>query len=229
MSRKEVVERFDEIAESYDESVTVKSPWYERLIRRMVELADPKESDTVLDMGAGTGNVTFAFAPRVRKVVALDISEKMLRVCMKKAKEKGFQNVEVRYGDFENPNYNGKVDIIATSIAFHHLTHEQKRRAIIGWYDLLNPGGRVVIGDMMFFFDPVQERERALQIITFLLERFAVKKGGEDLKAAMERYRKTDHPIYVNTLKSYFEEAGYTVTAIEEIAPPILGIICAKK
>ncbi|MHA1364305.1 MAG: class I SAM-dependent methyltransferase [Candidatus Freyarchaeota archaeon] len=42
----------------------------------MVELADPKESDTVLDMGAGTGNVTFAFAPRVRKVLALDISEK---------------------------------------------------------------------------------------------------------------------------------------------------------
>jgi len=100
---------------------------------------------------------------------------------------------------------------------------------IIGWYNLLNPGGRVVIGNMMFFFDPVKERERALQITTFLLERFAVRKKVENLKAAMKRYRKTDHPIYVNTLKGYFEEAGYAVTTIEEIATPILSIICAQK
>ncbi len=82
---------------------------------------------------------------------------------------------------------------------------------------------------MMFFFDPVKERERAIKLINYLLEKFSVKKKREDLKGTMERYKKTDYPIYVYTLKEFFEEAGYTVTAIEEIVPPILGIICAKK
>ncbi|MBS7252093.1 MAG: class I SAM-dependent methyltransferase [Candidatus Freyarchaeota archaeon] len=116
-----------------------------------------------------------------------------------------------------------------SNIAFHHLTHEQKRKVIRDWYSLLKPGGRVIIGDIMFFFDPVKERERAVEIIKFLLERFAVKKEGEDLESTMERYKKTDYPIYVYTLKQYFEEAGYKVVAIEEIIPPILGIICAQK
>nr|MDO8081114.1 class I SAM-dependent methyltransferase [Candidatus Freyarchaeota archaeon] len=228
MSNKDVVERFDGVAESYDER-TSKWPGYDKLIIRIVELANPRESDIVLDMGAGTGSVSFAFAPKVSRVVAMDIAEKMLKVGRKKAKENNLQNVEFRYGDFENPNYKEKVDIIVTNIAFHHLTHEQKRKVIRNWYDLLKPGGRVIIGDMMFFFDPIKERERAIKLMAVLAERYAVKKKGEDLKSTMERYKKTDHPIYVYTLKEFFEEAGYRVTAIEEIVPPILGIICAQK
>lgn len=228
MSKKDVVERFDGIAEIYDER-TSKWPGYDKLINRIVELANPKKTDTVLDIGTGTGTIAFEFAPKVSKVVAMDIAENMLKVGEIKAKEKNLQNVEFQYGDFENPNYTGKVDIIVTNIAFHHLTHEQKRKVIEDWYELLNLGGRVVIGDMMFFFDPLRERERASELIKYLLERFAVKKEGEDLKSTMERYRKTDYPIYVYTLKQYFEEAGYKVIAIEEIVSPILGIICAQK
>ncbi len=228
MSKKDIIERFDSVAESYDER-TSKWPGYDQLLKRIVELANPKESDVVMDVGAGTGSVSFTFAPRVCKVVALDIAEKMVETGRKKAREKNFQNVEFRIGDFENPNYNEKVDIIVSNIAFHHLTHEQKRKVIRNWYGLLKPGGRVIIGDIMFFFDPVKERERAVELIKFLLERFAVKKEGEDLESTMERYKKTDYPIYVHTLKQYFEEAGYQVVAIEEIIPPILGVICAQK
>jgi ubiquinone/menaquinone biosynthesis C-methylase UbiE len=228
VSKRDIIERFDSVAESYDER-TSKWPGYSELLKRIVELANPKESDIVMDVGAGTGSVSFAFAPKVHKVVALDIAEKMVETGRKKAREKNFQNVEFRIGDFENPNYDEKVDIIVTNIAFHHLTHEQKRKVIRDWYSLLKPGGRVVIGDIMFFFDPVKERERAIELIKFLLERFAVKKEGEDLESTMERYRKTDYPIYVYTLKQYFEEAGYKVVAIEEIIPPILGVVCAQK
>ncbi|MEM2984606.1 MAG: class I SAM-dependent methyltransferase, partial [Candidatus Jordarchaeaceae archaeon] len=153
MAKKDIIERFDSVAESYDER-TSKWPGYDRLLKRIVELANPKESDVVMDVGAGTGSVSFAFAPRVRKVVALDIAEKMVETGRKKAREKNFQNVEFRIGDFENPNYDEKVDIIVSNIAFHHLNHEQKRKVIRGWYSLLKPGGRVIIGDIMFFFDP---------------------------------------------------------------------------
>ncbi|MBS7280542.1 MAG: methyltransferase domain-containing protein [Candidatus Freyarchaeota archaeon] len=101
MAKKDIIERFDSVAESYDER-TSKWPGYDQLLKRIVELANPKESDVVMDVGAGTGSVSFAFAPRVRKVVALDIAEKMVETGRKKAREKNFQNVEFRIGDLKS-------------------------------------------------------------------------------------------------------------------------------
>ncbi len=41
---------------------------------RILALAAPRPEDVVVDLGAGTGLLTLAFAPRVRRVWAIDIS-----------------------------------------------------------------------------------------------------------------------------------------------------------
>ncbi len=46
-----------------------------------------------LDMGCGGGHVTFRLAPRIKKVVAYDLSPDMLATVKDEAQRRGFQNV----------------------------------------------------------------------------------------------------------------------------------------
>ncbi|HET7487235.1 MAG TPA: class I SAM-dependent methyltransferase [Acidimicrobiales bacterium] len=53
---------------------------------------------TVLDVGSGPGRFTLALAPRVRRVVAVDVSAGMLAVLARRAKRAGLGNVDTVHG-----------------------------------------------------------------------------------------------------------------------------------
>ncbi len=93
-----------------------------------------------MDLGAGTGALSLRLAPKVRRVIARDISEQMLKVAREKAQKKKVKNIDFDFGSFSEPNCGEKVDIVS-NLAFHHLTDEEKRKAIRVWYGLLKPGG----------------------------------------------------------------------------------------
>ena len=46
-------------------------------LARLMELVDPKPSWRVLDVATGAGHTALAFAPRVAKVTASDITDQM--------------------------------------------------------------------------------------------------------------------------------------------------------
>ena len=48
------------------------------VLDRLVELAQVKPTDRVLDVATGTGHTAFAFAPHVREVIATDVTPEML-------------------------------------------------------------------------------------------------------------------------------------------------------
>lgn len=48
----------------------------EEIIRRMVDFAEPKRNDVVLEIGAGTGILTGELAKKVKKVIAFEIDER---------------------------------------------------------------------------------------------------------------------------------------------------------
>ena len=48
--------------------------------RRLIDLAQLKPSDRVLDLACGTGDIVFAAAPRVERVVGLDVTHRMLQL-----------------------------------------------------------------------------------------------------------------------------------------------------
>ncbi len=75
------------------------------------------ENDVVLDVGCGEGSVTIPLAKRVKKVIALDSSPKMLEFLEKRAEEQGIDNIDTILKPIEEITYEeiGDVDVVVCS------------------------------------------------------------------------------------------------------------------
>ena len=101
---------------------------------------------TVGDLGCGTGQLTAALAPFVRRVIAVDASAAMLQAAKKRLH--GFDNVELRRGDLEAlPIDDGRLDAATLALVLHHLPEPD--RALADVARVLKPRGRLLIVDML--------------------------------------------------------------------------------
>jgi ubiquinone/menaquinone biosynthesis C-methylase UbiE/biotin operon repressor len=102
----------------------------------------------VADLGAGEGTLSQILAKNARKVIAIDISERMVEVGTQLAKDHGFTNLEYRLGDLEEPPISDdSIDLAIFSQALHHANSPQK--AITAARRILRQGGRIVILDLL--------------------------------------------------------------------------------
>ena len=134
-----------------------------RMLRdRIVDVAEPRSDDRVLDLGAGTGLVALELAPRVARVVAFDISRGMLDRLQSRAIDKSLTNVALVEGDMRSlPFDDESFDVVVSNYAFHHLDDPAKELALSEVRRVLVPGGRLVLCDMMFSLS-LQSRDRRL-------------------------------------------------------------------
>lgn len=192
---------FDEWAKSYDEDVydTARPDQftfrdYDRVLDRIVEYGDLPHNNysRVLDIGIGTGNLARRFLAIGVTVTGIEPSSKMSEICRQR-----YPEITVMPGDFLNiPLSPQSVDLIVSSYAFHHLTPEEKEKAIMEMKRALKPGGRIVIADLMF--RNAAERKRIES---------GYRKAGKD--EIPEEYAE-EYPGYVDDLKSAFTAAGFT-------------------
>lgn len=105
---------------------------------------------TVGDLGCGTGHVTQALAPAVRRVIAVDESPAMLSAAKKRLA--GIENVELRPGKLEAlPIDDGQLDVALLFMVTQFVAEPVKvlrevRRS-------LAPAGRLLISDLTAFGD----------------------------------------------------------------------------
>jgi len=105
-------------------------------------------STVVADIGAGEGTLAQLLAKRVRKVIAVDNSEKMVEFGSKLAREHELKNLEYRLGEIEEPPIEpASVDLVLLSQALHHA--ERPAKAMTSAHRLLKKGGRIVILDLL--------------------------------------------------------------------------------
>lgn len=140
-----------------------QTPGFLSLREQIISLAHLDPGDRALDVGAGTGLLTLAAAPGVGHVTALDISPAMCRYLETKLASLPTVNVDVLVGNAaELPLADGSVDVVLSNYCLHHLRDADKRRALAEARRVLRPGGRIVIGDMMFRIGLGDARDRAL-------------------------------------------------------------------
>ena len=100
---------------------------------------------TVGDLGCGTGAVTDALAPFVRRVIAVDHSREMLDVARRRLD--GRDNVELREGELEAlPLADAELDAALLVLTLHHMPDPDAVFAEAA--RALRPGGRLVVIDM---------------------------------------------------------------------------------
>lgn len=75
------------------------------------------KDDTVLDVGCGEGSVTLPLAKRVKKVIGIDSSPKMLEYLEKRANDNDISNIETILKPIEEISYDkiGDVDVVVAS------------------------------------------------------------------------------------------------------------------
>jgi 2-polyprenyl-3-methyl-5-hydroxy-6-metoxy-1,4-benzoquinol methylase len=112
-----------------------------------LERAVPLRTDMVaLDYGAGTGLLTLALAPRVRRVLAVDSSAGMLAVLAEKAGAGEFA-VETLRADFaQDPLPAGPFDLVASAMTLHHVA--DVAGLLRTFFALLAPGGWIALADL---------------------------------------------------------------------------------
>ena len=129
----------------------------------ILERAAVAAGETVVDVGAGTGLLTLAVAGRAEKVWAIDLAPAMSEYLRAKAQSAGLGNVEtVTASAVSLPLVDDSVDVVLSNYCLHHLRGEEKFRALSEMHRVLVPGGRLVIGDMMFRLSLAAPRDRRL-------------------------------------------------------------------
>lgn len=135
---------FDELAGKFGRDYVPGRSWKglaEALIKVMA-------SGTVADLGAGEGTLSQLLAQRAEKVIAVDLSPKMVEFGTQLAKQNGITNLEYRLGDLEQPPLDDtSLDLAVLSQALHHAAHPEK--AVDAAFRALKPGGRIIILDLV--------------------------------------------------------------------------------
>jgi ubiquinone/menaquinone biosynthesis C-methylase UbiE len=138
---------------------------FQRLRDEILERARPQPDDIVVDVGAGTGLLTLAIAPHVAKVWAIDTSQAMIDYLTTKAASGQLDNVETATATaLSLPLVDRSVTLVVSNYCYHHLSDEEKERGLAEVFRVLRPGGRAVIGDMMFRVQVSDPRSRSLLV-----------------------------------------------------------------
>ncbi len=124
----------------------LRSELYGQKFSRIACLALLSGTQTVADLGCGTGEIAAELSPFVHQVIAVDNSPAMLRAARRRLMET--KNVELRRGDLTSlPIEDGACDAAMIVLALTYVS--QPLDALRELSRVLKPGGRGVVVDLL--------------------------------------------------------------------------------
>jgi SAM-dependent methyltransferase len=116
---------------------------------------------SVVDIGAGTGQMVGALASRCARVVAVDVSPVMLARLQARVHAAGWRRVEIVQAGFLTYGHQGPpADFVYSRYALHHLPDFWKVIALRRVRGILRPGGVLRLWDVVYHFDPAAASAR---------------------------------------------------------------------
>lgn len=161
--RSRFADKFNHDADAWDYDLDVSHEadpiraGYQALLDWVAASAATNGNSVVLDLGAGTGNLSSRL-PAVGQLVCVDISQAMSDIGRRKLAAR--QNVAWEQLDlleyFDQPR--GPFDAVVSTYAIHHLTEAEKALLFKRIAAVLRAHGRAVFGDLMFENPPARQR-----------------------------------------------------------------------
>jgi ubiquinone/menaquinone biosynthesis C-methylase UbiE len=121
-----------------------------RLHRRLLDQADLRPGQQVLEIGCGTANLLLAAKQATPGITAvgLDPDPAALARARRKSRRRGLEvRLDRGYAD-ELPYDDERFDVVLSSLMLHHLPSEEKEPAAREVLRVLRPGGRLHVVDI---------------------------------------------------------------------------------
>jgi tRNA (cmo5U34)-methyltransferase len=139
--------------DGYLELIRQEVPDYERLQAETAAASRGVAPRLILELGTGTGETTrriLAVHPRAR-LHGIDSSKEMLAAANDTLSS---ENVLLELGRIEHPLPPGPFGLVVSALAVHHLDAAGKQTLFRNVADILAPGGRFVLADVVIPDDP---------------------------------------------------------------------------
>ena len=139
---------FDFLTPLYDPLIALVG-WEKTFKQELRRQAAIRPFERILDLACGTGTLAIAIKKEqpTAKVYGLDGDGRILDKARQKAKS---ARVEISFAEAYStamPYPKNFFDCVVTSLFFHHLTGENKKRTLMEILRVLKPGGRLHIAD----------------------------------------------------------------------------------
>jgi ubiquinone/menaquinone biosynthesis C-methylase UbiE len=165
-----VAAQFDSHADAY-----LKSPIHAKGedLPALTAIVQGRRDAILLDLGCGSGHVSFAVAPHVASVTACDLSSAMLEIVAREAAERGLTNIVTHAGAAEAlPFPNATFDIVMSRLSAHYwrdfvgglreVARVLKPGGVATFVDVVSPGVPVLdsfLQTMALMSNPSHVRE----------------------------------------------------------------------
>jgi ubiquinone/menaquinone biosynthesis C-methylase UbiE len=193
-------------------------------IRDIINAFKTVEQDTILEFGAGTGEVAIALAHRCNTFIAVDVSKEMLKYAKKKAGSKEIDNVQFIQGSFLTYKHTGEpVDAVITQIALHHLPDFWKQVALQRIYTVLKESGKLYIRDVVYSFR-IEEYEEKLNKWISAVQSVA----GDEIVSDIQRHIREEYSTFDWIMRGIIENTGFTIENSKAQSEFISTYVCSK-
>lgn len=195
------------LSTEYSELIRALVPRYDELMEQVVELTAAEGPTSLLDVGAGVGELTGTILARVpgMRAVCLEPSPEMAAEA-RRALEPFGTRVRVVEESVQAYRPEERPDAAVSTLVLHNLSPPERGEALRRLRAWLRPGALFVWGDFVRMSDPVLEAR-----VVAWRERFAVRAGcpPDVVEWNFRKEAEADHPLSVEGALEAALAAGF--------------------
>jgi demethylmenaquinone methyltransferase/2-methoxy-6-polyprenyl-1,4-benzoquinol methylase len=214
---------FDSVASRYDVMNDVMSVGLHRVWKAYtIAVSGAREGQKVLDIAAGTGDLTRAFARKVGPqgcVVHTDINEAMLRTGRDRLIDEGLALPTVICDAEKLPFPEAHFDIVSVAFGLRNMTH--KDQALREMCRVLRPGGKLLVLEFSRVAKPL---EKIYDWYSFSV----LPKMGKMITGDAESYRYLAESIRMHPgqqeLKALMKESGFGHVDVHNLSAGVVAL-----
>ena len=142
-------EHFNVVAKTWDDNPR-RISLARQVVQSMQDMIPFQANWNTLEIGCGTGLLSYPVSSMVASLTAVDTSEGMINELKKKIRKHSLPNIQPFVSDIFSvsplPEHEKQYDLIFSSMTFHHIGNVGK--ALQKLYSLLLPAGFLAIADL---------------------------------------------------------------------------------